>query len=89
VSYSKEYGPDVFEMMTDAFEGIDSNKKVILVDDLLGKGGSIMAAKELIEKLGMEAVECVFIFDVPEYYEGLKKRLGDLKWYAMVHLTDV
>jgi len=37
---------------------------VILVDDLLGMGGSIMAAKLLVEKLGMEVAEAVFIFHV-------------------------
>lgn len=65
----------------DAFEGIEtSGKKVILVDDLLGKGGSIMAAKALVEKLGMEVAESVFIFDVdvPDYNETVKENLGDM-----------
>lgn len=50
VRYEKDYGVDEFEMSCDSFEGIDldvGRKKVILVDDLLGKGGSIMAAKEV------------------------------------------
>lgn len=85
----KEYGLDIFEMKTDAFEGIDmKSKKVILVDDLLGKGGSIIAAKQLVELLGMEVEEAVFIFDIPSYYEGLKAKMGDLKRYAMVQLAD-
>jgi adenine phosphoribosyltransferase len=89
VSYQKEYGPDNFEMKTDAFEGIvTEGKKVILVDDLLGHGGSIFAAKQLIEKLGMEVAECVFIFDIPDYYETNQQKLGDLPRYAMVHLTE-
>jgi adenine phosphoribosyltransferase len=89
VSYQKEYGPDVFEMKIDAFEGISStSKKVILMDDLLGHGGSIVAAKQLVEKLKMEVLECVFIFDIPDYYETNKKNLGDMKWYAMVHLME-
>jgi adenine phosphoribosyltransferase len=89
VSYQKEYGPDVFEMKTDAFEGIgDKNKKVILLDDLLGTGGSIAAAAKLVEKLGMEVLESVFIFDIPYFYEVNKKTMGDMKWYAMAHLTE-
>lgn len=88
VSYQKEYGPDTFELKTDAFEGIaGQSKRVILIDDLLGKGGSIAAAKELVEKLGMEVAESVFIFDLPDFYEVNKKNLGGMKWYAMVHLS--
>ena len=89
VSYQKEYGPDIFEMKTDAFEGIvTEGKKVVLVDDLLGHGGSILAAKQLVEKLGMEVAEAVFIFDIPYYYETNQQKLGDLPRYGMVHLTE-
>ena len=89
VSYQKEYGPDIFEMKTDAFEGVATEgKKVILVDDLLGHGGSILAAKQLVEKLTMEVAECVFIFDIPMYYETNQQKLGDLPRYAMAQLTE-
>jgi adenine phosphoribosyltransferase len=77
-------------MKTDAFEGIETaGKKVILVDDLLGMGGSIMAAKELVEQLGMEVAEAVFIFDVdvPMYNVAVEKNLKGLQRYAMVTLT--
>ena len=89
ISYLKEYGPDTFEMKTDAFEGVATKgKKVILVDDLLAQGGSILAAKQLVEKLGIEVAECVFIFDIPLYYPSNREKLGDLPRYAMCHLTD-
>jgi adenine phosphoribosyltransferase len=89
VTYEKEYGPDVFEMKSDAFEGIETKGKgIILMDDLLGKGGSIVAARQLVEMLGMEVVESVFIFDIPDYIEVNKKVMGDMKWYAMCHLTE-
>ncbi len=87
VSYDKEYGPDVMEMKSDAFEDIDGKKKVLLVDDLLGKGGTVLAAKELVEKMGMEVAECLFIIDIPAYYQELQAKLGDLPRYAMVQLT--
>lgn len=90
VSYDKDYGPDSFEMKGDAFEGIETDgKEVILVDDLLGMGGSIMAAKRLVEKLGQSVAECVFIFDVdiPVYAEAIKENMGDVKRYSMVTLT--
>lgn len=90
-AYQKDYGPDRFDMKTDAFEGIETaGKKVILVDDLLGMGGSIMAAKELVEQLGMEVAEAVFIFDfdVPVYNAAVEKNLKGLQRYAMVTLTE-
>lgn len=85
----KEYGEDIFEMKKDAFEGIDTKgKMVLLVDDLLGKGGSVMAAKKLVEELGCKVAEAWFIFDVPAFLEENKTKLGNLKWYAMVQLTE-
>lgn len=101
MKYEKEYGSDVFEMKTDAFEGLSSagvrdagedtgnlKRKVILVDDLLGKGGSIVAARQLVEMLGAEVVESVLIFDIPDYVEINKKVMEDRRWYAMCHLTE-
>ncbi|KAK0109802.1 adenine phosphoribosyltransferase, variant 2 [Cadophora gregata] len=85
VSYDKEYGPDVLEIKKDAFEGVEG-KKVLLVDDLLGKGGTVLAAKELVEGMGKEVIEAIFIFDIPAYYGALKEKMGSLKWYAMVQL---
>ena len=88
VKYQKEYGLDVFEMKADAFEGVDCHgKQVLLLDDFLGKGGSIMAADSLVRMLGMEVAEAYFVFDVSAYMEENKKTLGDLSWYAMVHIT--
>jgi adenine phosphoribosyltransferase len=89
LKYQKEYGQDVFEMKTDAFEGVDCHgKHVLLLDDLLGKGGSIIAAKSLVNMLGMEVAEAYFVFDVAFYLEENKKTLGNLPWYAMVHITE-
>jgi adenine phosphoribosyltransferase len=89
VHYRKEYGLDEFEMKTDAFEGIDCReKRVLLLDDFLGKGGSIMAAKSLLSMLGMEVAEAYFVFDVSAYMEENKKILRDLPWYTMVHITS-
>lgn len=88
VNYQKEYGIDVFQMKTDAFEGVDCHgKQVLLLDDFLGKGGSIMAAKRLVNMLGLDVAEAYFVFDVSAYLEENKKTLGDLPWYTMVHIT--
>ncbi|KAE9979578.1 hypothetical protein BLS_009676 [Venturia inaequalis] len=91
VQFMKDYGADDFEMKTDAFEEIETGgKKVLLMDDLLGKGGSIMAAKGLCEKLNVKVAEAIFIFDcdgVPGYQQTVNKTLGGLKRYAMITLS--
>jgi len=60
------------------------------VDDLLGKGGSFKAAKELVERMGMEVVEAVFVFDIDigDYREVNERMLGSLKRYAMITRTE-
>ena len=68
--------------------GVDClGKQVLLLDDFLGKGGSIIAAKRLVHMLGMEIAEVCFVLDVSAYMEESKKTLEDLPWYTMVHIT--
>ena len=46
-SYCKEYGTDTIEIHTDA---IDANDVVLIHDDLLATGGSMLAAYNLVSK---------------------------------------
>jgi adenine phosphoribosyltransferase len=48
-SYSLEYGSATLEIHQDA---LVTSSKVLLVDDVLATGGTIMAALELIQKAG-------------------------------------
>ena len=67
-----------------SFKDVDG-RKLLLVDDLLGKGGTVLAAKELVGGMG-EEVEPLFVFDILAYYGVLKEKLGGLDWYTMVQL---
>ena len=58
-SYDLEYGKAEIEM-----------QKVILVDDLIATGGTIEAAIKLVEKLGGEVVDNLFLVELA----GLKGR---------------
>jgi adenine phosphoribosyltransferase len=51
--YALEYGTNTVEMHIDA---IKSGQKAYIVDDLMATGGTAMAAKRLIERLGGEVV---------------------------------
>jgi adenine phosphoribosyltransferase len=61
-SYDLEYGSATIELHTDAFKAGD---KVLVIDDLIATGGTMLAACELIKQLGAEVVECAAIIDLP------------------------
>lgn len=48
---------------------------MLLVDDLLATGGTMIAACNLVKKLGASIHECCFIVDLPDL--GGKKKLED------------
>ena len=47
--------------------------RVLLVDDVIATGGTVIAAATLIEKLGGVVVECAFVIDLISV--GGRKRL--------------
>ncbi len=61
ISYDLEYGKNVLCMHKDS---IKKGQKVLIVDDLLATGGTVKAAKDLIEQLGGEVVGCAFVIEL-------------------------
>ena len=59
--YDLEYGTDIMEMHIDALE---PGQKVVIVDDLIATGGSLKGAIKLVEKLGAEVVDCLFLVEL-------------------------
>lgn len=66
-SYGKEYGRDTIEIHKDA---INENDVVLIHDDLLATGGTMLAAYNLVKKLNPKKVMINFIIEL----EGLKGR---------------
>ena len=66
-SYDKEYGTDTIEIHKDA---IDENDVVLIHDDLLATGGTMLAAYNLVQKLNPKKVMINFLIEL----EGLKGR---------------
>lgn len=62
VSYAKEYGTDVIQIHKDA---LNENDVVLIHDDILATGGSMLAAVELVRKLGVKKVytNCILELD--------------------------
>lgn len=48
-SYELEYGENVLHMHTDA---IEKGQQILIVDDLLATGGTLLATSKLVEQLG-------------------------------------
>ena len=71
-SYELEYGSATVEIHTDAVRPGDC---VLLIDDLIATGGTMMAGKRLLEKLGGNVIEGAAIVDLPEL--GGSKLLRD------------
>ncbi|MDL2322597.1 adenine phosphoribosyltransferase [Bacteroidales bacterium OttesenSCG-928-A17] len=62
-SYEKEYGTDTIQIHQDA---ISSDDIVLLHDDLLATGGTMLAAVRLVEKFHPEKIYVNFIVELEE-----------------------
>jgi len=80
--YALEYGTDVLEIHKDALE---KGTRVLLVDDLLATGGTVLAAASLIEKLGGIITGMAFIVNLPDV--GGSEKLT-AKGYKLFSLTE-
>ena len=61
-SYTLEYGDvTTVEIHTDAIKPKDN---VVIIDDLIATGGTMLAACKLVERLGGNVVECSVINDL-------------------------
>ena len=74
-TYELEYGSATVELHTDA---VKSGQRVLLIDDLIATGGTMMAGQKLLEKLGAVVVEGAAIVDLPELGGSAKLRAGGL-----------
>lgn len=61
--YTLEYGNATVEMHTDS---VRPGQRVLLIDDLIATGGTMVAASKLLQRLGANVVEAAAIIDLPE-----------------------
>jgi len=71
-SYALEYGSDSLEMHEDA---VAKGERIALVDDLLATGGTMSAARRLIERAGGTVGACLFVIELG-FLEGRAKLAG-------------
>jgi len=80
-TYELEYGSATVELHTDA---VKPGQRVLLIDDLIATGGTMMAGKKLLEKLGATVMEGAAIVDLPELGGSQKLREAGLKLFTLV-----
>ncbi|MGV8905008.1 MAG: adenine phosphoribosyltransferase [Acetobacterium sp.] len=61
--YDLEYGSNIIEIQTACIKAGD---RIIVVDDLLATGGTVMAATKLIEKLGGEIAGVITLIELTD-----------------------
>ena len=79
--YELEYGSATVEIHTDA---VRPGHRVLLIDDLIATGGTMMAGKRLLEKLGAEVIEGAAIVDLPELGGSSALRATGLPLFTLV-----
>ncbi|KAI3684634.1 hypothetical protein L6452_33858 [Arctium lappa] len=61
--YSLEYGTDIMEMHVGA---VQAGERVLVIDDLIATGGTLVAAMKLLERVGASIVECACVIELPD-----------------------
>ena len=80
-TYELEYGSSTVELHTDAVQPGD---RVLLIDDLIATGGTMMAGKKLLEKLGAQVSEGAAIVDLPQLQGSARLRESGLTLFTLV-----
>lgn len=83
-TYELEYGSATVELHTDA---VHPGDRVLLVDDLIATGGTMMAGKRLLEKLGAQVMEGTAIVDLPELQGSARLRESGLALFTLVDFS--
>ncbi|GGY33699.1 adenine phosphoribosyltransferase [Bacterioplanes sanyensis] len=78
--YNLEYGSATIELHTDAFRAGD---RVLVMDDLIATGGTMLAACQLVRQLQAEVVEVSAIIDLPDLGGSNKLRAAGFDVYAV------
>jgi adenine phosphoribosyltransferase len=80
-TYELEYGSATVEIHTDA---VSPGDRVVLIDDLIATGGTMMAGMRLLERLGATVIEGAAIVDLPELGGSAKLRAAGLPLFTLV-----
>ncbi len=80
VDYQLEYGSDRLQAQAGA---IGPGERVLLVDDVLATGGTLVAAAALVGKLGAELLGASVVIELPAL-QGRARWQGDVPLYSLL-----
>jgi adenine phosphoribosyltransferase len=80
VDYELEYGMARLEMHSDALE---PGARVLVVDDVLATGGTMLAARELIEQLDAHLLGATVVIEL-EFLKGRSRWRGDVPLHSLL-----
>jgi len=83
--YELEYGSATVELHTDA---IQRDQRVLLIDDLIATGGTMLAAARLIQRLGGVIVEAAAIVDLPELGGSQRVRAAGISLFTVCEFGE-
>jgi adenine phosphoribosyltransferase len=80
-TYALEYASATVELHTDAVKAGD---RVLLIDDLIATGGTMMAGYRLLKRLGAHVLEGAAIVDLPDLGGSQKLKMEGLPLFTLV-----
>lgn len=83
--YALEYGSATIEIHADACQPGD---RVVIVDDLIATGGTLLAAALLFRQLGGEVVGVAAVIDLPELGGSAKLRAAGLPVHTLCEFSE-
>ncbi len=84
--YALEYGTATIEIHADACAPGD---RVLIVDDLIATGGTLLAATSLFQLLGGEVAGVAAVIDLPELGGSAKLRAAGLAVHTLCEFSEV
>ncbi|MDN3554880.1 adenine phosphoribosyltransferase [Halomonas maura] len=84
-TYTLEYGEAEVELHSDAFRAGD---RILVVDDLIATGGTMLAAAKLITRTGGQVVETAAIVDLPDLGGAEKIREAGYSVFSVCSFTE-
>lgn len=81
INYKTEYSTDRVEIQKGS---IKPGMNVLVVDDLIATGGSMLAGCDLVKKLGGRIMECCVVIDLPDLKGSHKIEQAGYKVFKLI-----
>jgi adenine phosphoribosyltransferase len=82
-SYGLEYGSDTLEIQQDI---LPSDAKVLLIDDVLATGGTLLAAAKLVKQTGATVAGSLVLLEIAELLGSEKLTKANIQSMALIQI---